>query len=221
MYEEHCTLKAWQQKSYEQVTTGYRIYADYQKRREQARLADIAREVEREKLVSHTKQIKHEILLSKTVSDVFVALEKDQKFFVALNGNIKYETFNYEFAELAQQALEHKEQELLPRLKDVVAAVEYNGVFSTQDILDKLKNSKHLEDTYKYFDSSLERHQLETNHQVIQQDKEKAKTTDEMLSAISREHEFFKSLDGWLKYVEQYDISLLSAISDAKTYRAG
>lgn len=78
-------------------------------------------------------------MLSKTVSDVFVALEKDQKFFVALNGNIKYETFNYEFAELAQQTLEHKEQELLPRLKDVVATVEYNSVFSTQDILDKIK----------------------------------------------------------------------------------
>ncbi|KJW01698.1 hypothetical protein REIP_1838 [Rickettsia endosymbiont of Ixodes pacificus] len=33
---------------------------------------------------------------------------------------------------------------------------------------------------------------------MIQQDKAHAKTIDEMLTAISREHEFFKSLDGIL-----------------------
>ncbi|WP_231569359.1 AAA family ATPase [Rickettsia endosymbiont of Ixodes pacificus] len=187
------------------------VYSDYQKRREQTRLADIAREAESKTLISHTEQIKHEI-----ASEVFVALEKDQKFFVALNGNIKYRTFNYEFQDLAQQALEHKEQELLPKLKDI-AAVEQHGVFSTQDILVQLKNSKNLEETYKHFDRSLESYQLETQYQMIQQDKAHAKTIDEMLTAISREHEFFKSLDGNLKYAEQYDSSLLSAISNAKT----
>ena len=200
VYEEHCTLKAWQQKSYEQVTTGYKIYADYQKRREQTRLADIEREAERSQLISHTEQIKHEILLSKTASEVFVALEKDQKFFVALNGNIKYTTFNYKFEKLAQQALEHQEQELLPKLKEVAAAVEQHGVFAISDVLAQLKHSTSLEDTYKHFDSSLERHQLETQHQVIQQDKANANTADEMLAAISCEHEFFKSIDGNIQY---------------------
>jgi len=57
-----------------------------------------------------------------------------------------------------------------------------------QDMLAELKGSKDLEETYKHFDSSLERHQLETKHQAIQQEKENAKTTDEMLTAISREH---------------------------------
>ncbi|MCZ6902680.1 MAG: hypothetical protein O7C58_00145 [Rickettsia endosymbiont of Ixodes persulcatus] len=156
-------------------------------------------------------------MTSKTVPEVFVALEKDQQFFVALNGNIKYTTFNYEFVELAEQALEHQEQQLLPKLEDVAAAVERNYVFSTQDILAQLKDSKNLEETYKHFDSSLERHQLETQHQMVQQDKANAKTSDEMLVAISREHEFFKSLDGKLKYAEKYDSSVLSAISNAKT----
>ncbi|MGX8190158.1 hypothetical protein [Rickettsia conorii] len=44
VYEEHCTLRAWKQKSYEQVTTGYKVHSDYHKRREQTRLADIERE---------------------------------------------------------------------------------------------------------------------------------------------------------------------------------
>ncbi|WP_017208739.1 hypothetical protein [Rickettsia australis] len=35
VYEEHCSLKAWEQKSYEQVTTSYKVYADYQERLEQ------------------------------------------------------------------------------------------------------------------------------------------------------------------------------------------
>lgn len=52
---------------------------------------------------------------------------------------------------------------------------------------------------------------------MIQQDQVNAKTADEMLTAISCEHEFFKSLDGNLKYAEQYDSSLLSAVSNAKT----
>lgn len=39
-----------------------------------------------------------------------------------------------------------------------------------------------------------------------------------MLVEISREHAFFKSLDGNLKYAEQYDS--ISAISNAKDYRA-
>ncbi|BBJ31058.1 hypothetical protein RAS_01670 [Rickettsia asiatica] len=215
VYEEHCNLKAWAQKSYEQVATSYKVYADYQRRLEQTRLVDIEREAERKTLISHTEQIKHEILTSKTVSEVFVALEKDQQFFVALNGNIKYTTFNYKFEKLSQQALEYKAQELLPKLKEVAAAVEHNYVFSTQDILAQLKDSKNLEDTYKHFDSNLERHQLENQHQVIQQDKANAKTADEVLTAISREHEFFKSLDGKLKYAEKYDSSVLSAISNA------
>ncbi|ALA62319.1 hypothetical protein A3305_07610 (plasmid) [Rickettsia amblyommatis] len=69
---------------------------------------------------------------------MFVALEKEHEFFVALDGNIKYTTFNYKFVELAQQALEHKEQELLPRLKEVVAVVGQHGVFSPQETLTQL-----------------------------------------------------------------------------------
>nr|ADD74156.1 putative tldD/PmbA protein [Rickettsia felis] len=38
-----------------------------------------------------------------------------------------------------------------------------------------------------------------------------------MLTAIRREHEFFKSLNGKLKYAGQYDSSVLSAISNAKS----
>uniref|UniRef100_UPI002115AF72 hypothetical protein n=1 Tax=Rickettsia sp. TH2014 TaxID=1967503 RepID=UPI002115AF72 len=217
VYEEHCTLKAWEQSSYEQVATSYKVYAERQKRLEQTRLADIERETERKTLVTHTEQTKHEILAAKTISEIFVALEKDQKFLIAQNGNIKYTTFNYRFVDLVQQALGHQEKELLPKLKDVAAVVEQHGVLSTQDILAQLKDSKDLEETYKHFESSLERHQLETQHQQIRQDKVDAKTTDEMLTAIGREHEFFKSLDGKLKYTEQYDSSILSAISNAKT----
>lgn len=217
VYEEHCTLKAWQQKSYEQVATSHKVYAERQKRLEQIRLADIERETERKTLVTHTEQIKHEILVAKTVAEIFVALEQDQKFFIAQNGNIKYTTFNYRFVDLAKQALGHQEKELLPKLKDVVAAVEQHGVLSTQDILAELKGSKDLEATYEHFDSSLESNQLETQHKQIKQDKVDAKTTDEMLTAISREHEFFKSLDGKLKYPEKYDSSILHAISNAKT----
>ena len=102
--------------------------------------------------------------------------------------------------DLVKQALVHQEKELLPKLKDVAAAVEQHGVFSTQDILTQLKDSEDLEETYKHFDSSLERHQLETQHQQIRQDKVDAKTTDEIFTAISREHEFFKSLDGNIQY---------------------
>ncbi|MGX6960792.1 MAG: MobA/MobL family protein [Rickettsia endosymbiont of Pentastiridius leporinus] len=217
VYEAHCTLKAWEQKSYEQVATSHKVYAERQRYLEHTRLSDIERETERKTLVAHTEQIKNENLISKTVSEIFVALEKDQKFFVALNGNIKYTTFNYEFVDLVEQALEYKEHELLPKLKDIATAVENNNVFATADILAQLKDSKDLEETYKHFDSSLERHQLETQHKQIKQDKVDAKTTDEMLTAISREHEFFKSLDGKLKYAEKYDSSILSAISNAKT----
>jgi ATP-dependent exoDNAse (exonuclease V) alpha subunit len=217
VYEAHCTLKAWEQRSYEQVTTSHKVYAERQKRLEQTRLADIERETERKTLVTHTEQIKREILAAKTVAEIFVALEQDQKFFIAQNGNIKYTTFNYRFVDLVKQALEHQEKQLLPKLKDVVVAVEQHGVLCTQDILSQLKGSKDLEATYKHFDSSLERHQLENQHQQIRQDKVDAKTTDEMLTVISREHAFFKSLDGKLKYAEQYDSSILSAISNAKT----
>lgn len=217
VYEEHCTLKAWEQRSYEQVATSYKVYAERQKRLEQTRLADIERAAERKTLVAHTEQIKQEILAAKTVSEIFVSLDRDQKFFIAQNGNIKYTTFNYEFVDLAEQALGHQEKELLPKLKDVAAVVEQHGVLSTQDILVQLKGSTDLAETYKHFDSSLERHQLETQHQQIRQDKVDSKTTDEMLTAISREHEFFKSLDGKLKYAEKYDRSVLVAISNAKT----
>jgi len=177
----------------------------------------VASKLEREQFRLHQEQIKHGILISNTVSEIFVALEKDQKFFITQNGNIKYTTFNYEFVDPVKQALEHQEKELLPKLKDVAAVVEQHGALSTQDILAQLKDSKDLEEAYKHFDSSLERHQLETQHQQIRQDKVDAKTPDEMLIAISREHEFFKSLDGKLKYAEQYDSSILSAISNAKT----
>lgn len=106
---------------------------------------------------------------------------------------------------------------MIPKLTDVVASVEQHRVFSPQEILAELKDSKDLEATYKHFDSNLERHQLETQHQKIIHDKVSAKTIDEMLTVISREHEFFKSLDGKLKYAEQYDSGVLSAIANART----
>ena len=60
----------------------------------------VASKLEREQFRLHQEQIKHGILISNTVSEVFGALEKDQKFFIAQNGNIKYTTFNYRFVDL-------------------------------------------------------------------------------------------------------------------------
>ena len=133
VYAEHCMLKAWEQKSYEQVTTSHKVYAERQQRLEQTRLADIERASERKTLIEHTEQIRQDKLDAKTVSEIFVALEKDQKFLVSLNGSIKYTTYNYEFVDLVKQALEYKEQELLPKFKDVVAAVEQHGVLSVSN----------------------------------------------------------------------------------------
>lgn len=65
VYEEHCVLKAWQQKSYEQVVIGYKVYSERQQRLEQTRFADIERVTERKTLVAHTDQIKNEILVAK------------------------------------------------------------------------------------------------------------------------------------------------------------
>jgi hypothetical protein len=148
---------------------------------------------------------------------MLTVISREHDFFKSLDGNIQYRQANNQYINYSQQAIEHEERELLPKLKDVAAAVEQHGVLSTQDILAQLKDSKDLEEAYKHFDNSLERHQLETQHQQIRQDKVDAKNTDEMFTAISREHEFFKSLDGKLKYAEQYDSSILSAISNAKT----
>lgn len=216
-YEQLCTSNVWSTKAQAKLNASLAILERRAELQRDIENDQIESKLEREQFKLHQEQIKHEILVSNTVSDVFAALEKDQKFFVALNDNIKYEIFNSQFQELAEQALEHQEKQLIPKRKDVAAAVEHHNVFATEDILAELKGSKDLEKTYKHFDSNLERHQLETQHQQIRQDKVDAKTTDEMLTAISREHEFFKSLDGKLKYAEKYDNSILSAISNAKT----
>ena len=204
-YEQLCSSKAWSIKAKAHLNESLAILERRAELQRDIENDNVASKLEREKFKLHQEQIKHEILVSNTVSDVFAALEKDQKYFVDLNGNIKYEIFNSQFQELAEQAFEHQAKQLLPQLKDVVAAVERNNVFATADILAQLKDSKDLEATYKHFDSSLERHQLETQHQNIRQDKVDAKTTDEMLTAISREHEFFKSLDGNIQYRQTND----------------
>ncbi|ARD88220.1 hypothetical protein A3305_07605 (plasmid) [Rickettsia amblyommatis] len=67
---------------------------------------------------------------------------------------------------------------------------------------------------------SLARHQLETQHQVMQQDKVKAKTADEMLTAVSREHEFYKSLDGSLNMQRSMIIVYYLRSQMLKDYRA-
>ncbi len=199
-YEQLCGSKVWRIKAKAHLNESLAILERRAELQRDIEHDQVASKLEREQFKLHQEQIKHEILVSNTVSEMFTTLEKDQKYFVALNGNIKYEIFNSQFQELAEQALEHQAKQLLPKLKDVVASLERNNVFTTADILAQLKDSKDLEATYKHFDSSLERHQLETQHQRIRQDKVDAKTTDEMLTAISREHEFFKSLDGNIQY---------------------
>ncbi|MCC8419304.1 MAG: hypothetical protein LN590_07335 [Rickettsia endosymbiont of Glossina mortisans submortisans] len=216
-YEQLCSSKAWSIKAKAHLNESLAILERRAELQRDIENDQVASKLEREQFRLHQEQIKHEILVSNTVSKMFTTLEKDQKYFVALNGNIKYEIFNSQFQALAEQALEHQAKQLLPKLKDVVAALERNNVFTTSDILAQLKGSTDLAETYKHFDSSLEHHQLETQHQQIRQDKVDAKTTDEMLTAIGREHEFFKSLDGKIKYAEKYDSSILSAISNAKT----
>ncbi|WP_241760973.1 toprim domain-containing protein, partial [Rickettsia endosymbiont of Ixodes scapularis] len=204
-YEQFCGCKVWSERTRAHLNESLAILERRAELQRDIENDNVASKLEREKFKLHQEQIKHEILVSNTVSDVFAALEKDQKFFVALNGNIKYEIFNSQFQELAEQALKHQEKQIIPKLKDVVAAVERNKVFATSDILAALKGNKDLEETYQNFDSSLERHQLETQHQQIRQDKVNAKTTDEMLNAITREHEFFKSLDGNIQYRQTND----------------
>lgn len=56
-------------------------------------------------------------LQNEKVSNIFAALEKDQQFFVELNGNIAYEIFNSEFKKLVEDALKQKEQGLISKLK--------------------------------------------------------------------------------------------------------
>ena len=173
--------------------------------------------LERHQLETQHQLIQQAKVNAKTVDKMLSEISREHEFFKSLNGKIKYTQLNSQYIHYSQQAIEYEEQALIPKLTDVAASVEQHGVFSPQEILAELKDSKDLEATYKHFDSNLERHQLETQHQQIRQDKVNAKTTDEMLTVISREHEFFKSLDGKLKYAEQYDSSVLSAIANART----
>lgn len=199
-YAQLCGRNAWSIKAKSQLNESLAILERRAKLQRDIENDQVASKLEHEQFKLHQEQIKHEILVSNTISDMFAALEKDKKFFVALNGNIKYEIYNSQFQELVEQALEYQEKQLLPKLKDVISEVENNNIFATTDILAQLKDSKDLEAPYKHFDSSLERHKLETQHQKIIQDKVDAKTAYEMLTAISREHEFFKSLDGNIQY---------------------
>ncbi|HJD66732.1 MAG TPA: toprim domain protein, partial [Rickettsia endosymbiont of Bembidion nr. Transversale] len=139
-YQQLCGGGMWRDKAHMNLSKALAILERRASFKRELESASVAIALEYKKFASHQAEIKHKILGSTTISDVFVALEKDQQFFVASNGNIN-PNFD-DFQELAQYAIKQKEQQLLPRLKDVVASVEQHGVFSPQEILAELKDSK-------------------------------------------------------------------------------
>lgn len=101
-YAKLCGSNAWSIKAKAHLNESRAILERRAKLQSDIESDEVASKLEREQFKLHQEQIKHEILVSNTISDMFAALEKDQKFFVALNGNIKYEIYNSQFQELVE-----------------------------------------------------------------------------------------------------------------------
>jgi Ti-type conjugative transfer relaxase TraA len=141
---------------------------------------------------------------AESVDEAFKAIEKEQNHLANQRGKVKYLHFEKGMLAKFERSYKQKEDNSLGDLKDISNQALQSGAKTKDELISDLQQVTDLKEAYIKLDKDVESHYIRSTLDGFKEEKQEAKTSDEVLSIIGKEQEFLSGLYGNIKYPEQH-----------------
>ena len=162
------------------------------------------REMESYNVYDYPKELAKERLHSGSVENTLTAIEKEQDYLASLYGNLNHYSWDEKLVEKVKLASDQKHNKCFEALKTATYQSLENQVKTEDELLDKLKHTTDLKASYTELDKHIEVHNINTTLRGFTEERQTAKTPDEVINIISKEQEFLVSLRDNIKYPDEH-----------------
>ncbi len=174
------------------------------------------REMESYNVYDRPRELAKERLHSDSVDNALTAIEKEQDYLASLEGNLNHYSWDEKLLEKVKLAADQKHNKCFEALKTATYQSLESQVKTEDELLDKLKQTTDLKASYTELDKHIEVHTINTTLRGFTEERQTAKTPDEVINIISKEQEFLVSLHNNIKYPDEHQ-DLLAKSEIAKT----
>lgn len=162
------------------------------------------REMESYNVYDRPRELAKDRLHSGSVENALMAIEKEQDYLASLDGNLNHYSWDENLVEKVKLASEQKDNKYFEALKTATYQSLESQVKTEDELLDKLKQTTDLKASYTELDKHIEVHNINTTLRGFTEEKQTAKTPDEVINIISKEQEFLVSLRDNIKYPDEH-----------------
>jgi Ti-type conjugative transfer relaxase TraA len=162
------------------------------------------REMESYNVYDRPRELAKEGLHSDSVDNALTAIEKEQDYLASLDSNLNHYSWDEKLIEKVKLASDQKGSKCFEALKTATYQSLESQVKTEYELLDKLKQTTDLKASYTELDKHIEVHNINTTLRGFMEEKQTAKTPDEVINIISKEQEFLVSLRDNIKYPDEH-----------------
>ena len=173
------------------------------------------REMESYNVYDFPREFAKERLHSGSVENALMAIEKEQDYLASLDGNLNHYSWDEKLVEKVKLASDQKDNKYFEALKTATYQSLESQVKTDDELLDKLKQTTDLKASYIELDKHIEVHNINTTLRGFTEERQTAKTPDEVMNIITKEQKFLVSLRDNIKYPDEHQ-SLLAKSEIAK-----
>jgi Ti-type conjugative transfer relaxase TraA len=162
------------------------------------------REMESYNVYDYPKELAKKRLQSGSVENALTAIEKEQDYLASLEGNLNHYSWDEKLVEKAKLASDQKDNKYFEALKTATYQSLESQVKTEDELLDKVKQTTDLKASYTELDKHIEVNNINTTLRGFTEERQTAKTPDEVINIISKEQEFLVSLRDNIKYPDEH-----------------
>jgi hypothetical protein len=166
------------------------------------------KDVERHRISGTLDGFKEEKQGAKSSDKVLSAIAKEQEFLSGLHNNIKYPEQHDNIIEKCELAHGQKQDNHLGSLKEIVNQALISGAKNEKGLVSDLQQGANLKELYTKIDKDIETHGINSTLGGLTQEKQDAKTPDQVLNIMTKEQEFLSELPNNIKYFKEHEVIL-------------
>jgi Ti-type conjugative transfer relaxase TraA len=151
-----------------------------------------------------------------TSEGILEAVAKEQEYLSSLYCNVKYPEEKQHLLPAIMLAHYWQKKNIINGLSKAVEYLLEHKLKTDEEIVSILQQTTNLDTTYSTLDKLCKSHHTETNLELFRDEKEQAKSLEELFNTIQKEHSFLKDLNKNNKYARS-DENLLSLMAKARS----
>ena len=132
-------------------------------------------------------------LLSKTIDESYLAIEKEQNIYANMYGKINHYSFDEELVTKAENADIHKENDELSKLKKVSELSLDIGAKSKDNLLKDLRSATNLKETREKISGDIENHRVKEILNNFDLEQNNAKKPIDLVNILVKQQEYLLS----------------------------